>query len=178
MRLVPWGLAWILGVAALQSKDSPKLHPTSEHRCVSKHDGVTDTYCAKVKCDNRFAEFCVWLDSPDGYHIIETRQANAANGAGAQDVINSLVGQFGRSHGDRPAPRETAPVTTVPQQDSLPQVLASCWVPTAWYPKHECGQPDPAECSRGWSVYVSQEGCCQSGAAFTKGCDGNKEGNE
>jgi len=169
MRLVPWALTWILGVLALQKHKDPK---TNSHRCVSKDQGVSDQYCEAVKCDERFSKFCVWLDSPQGYNTVANRQEAAMNGRGSQDVLNSVIDAFGKSHSDRPEPRHTASVASVAQEDELKKTYASCWVPTAWYPKHQCGQPDPVECSRGWSVYTDKNTCCQPGAAFTKGCDG------
>lgn len=172
MPMVPWGLTWLLGASALQLSLDPAPKVLPVHRCVSTSADVTDAYCASVNCDPRFAKFCVWLDSPEALSVIITRDVNAKAGAGAADALQNIVNALGKTIPDTPAPLDSLAVTSVPQTDALASSDLRCWVPTAWYPKHECGNPNPSECSRGWSVFASKSECCEAGAAFTKGCDG------
>lgn len=47
----------------------------------------------------------------------------------------------------------------------------ACYIPTSWEPKRECGVVEDAEtCARGWGTFLSEEACCEKGAAFNEGC--------
>lgn len=46
-----------------------------------------------------------------------------------------------------------------------------CYVPTSWEPKRACGKVEDMEtCTRGWGAFLSEEACCEKGAAFNEGC--------
>lgn len=172
LRLVPMGLAWLLGVQALQQ--ASQGHLKSDHRCVSKDPAVTDAYCQKVKCDKRFAQYCVWFDSPEAVAVLSARQTEARNGMGAQDALNTLVAPVAGAHSS-PPPDKNPEVDAVQQSgvENAPKAAFEvCWVATSWYPRHECGTPIASECKRGFGVFASQEECCKPGASFTHGCDG------
>eukprot|EP00462_Mataza_sp_D1_P003843 CAMPEP_0175104228 /NCGR_PEP_ID=MMETSP0086_2-20121207/9586_1 /TAXON_ID=136419 /ORGANISM="Unknown Unknown, Strain D1" /LENGTH=828 /DNA_ID=CAMNT_0016379547 /DNA_START=70 /DNA_END=2556 /DNA_ORIENTATION=+ len=160
---------------------------TEPNRCVSKHASVTDSYCAKVKCDPRYSEYCVWLHSKEAEQLLAKRVSAAKAGHGAKSfaaAVNQAAAKKGphRHHPRSPIVEADGKVVAMfDKQDAdvhdavLRNTTGKCFVPVTWFPHRSCGHPSAAVCQRGWGTYDSKADCCEEQAAFSSGCSNFEE---